>query len=112
MDGGGSATLKFAGSNLQSNFPLEKFINHWRQERKGGTYKTNLEDISANIYIKKSIKLFGIFSTAQKLPKIFTEFFGKCKICHKKIRKKYGKNLKLLYGQEGEGKEGGGGHLP
>ena len=39
------------------------------------------------MYVKNSIKLFSIFSTAQKLPKIFTEFFGKCKNFHKKIRK-------------------------
>ena len=39
------------------------------------------------MYVKNSIKLFSIFSTAQKLPKIFTKFFGKCKIFHKKIRK-------------------------
>ena len=31
--------------------------------------------------------MFSIFSTAQKLPKIFTEFFGKCKFFHKKLRK-------------------------
>ena len=31
--------------------------------------------------------MFSIFSTAQKLPKIFTEFFGKCKNFPKKIRK-------------------------
>ena len=31
--------------------------------------------------------MFSIFSTAQKLPKIFTEFFEKCKIYHKKKEK-------------------------
>ncbi len=49
------------------------------------------------MYVKNSIKLFRIFSTAQKLPKIFTEFFGKCKIFHKKYEKINGKHLNLLY---------------
>ena len=46
------------------------------------------------MYVKKSIKLFSIFSTAQKLPKIFMEFFGKCKIFHEKINEKH---FNLLY---------------
>ena len=49
------------------------------------------------MYVKNSIKLFSIFSTAQKLPKIFSEFFGKCKIFHKKYEKINGKHFNLLY---------------
>ena len=52
------------------------------------------------MYVKNSIKLFSIFSTAQKLPKIFTEFFGKCKIFHKKYEKINGKHFNLLYGPQ------------
>ena len=47
--------------------------------------------------------MFSIFSTAQKLPKIFTIFFGKCKIFHKKYEKINGKHFNLIYDGEGIG---------
>ena len=45
--------------------------------------------------------MFSIFSTAQKLPKIFTDFFGKCKNFHKKYEEINGKHFNLIYGSKG-----------
>ena len=41
--------------------------------------------------------MFSIFSTAQKSPKIFTEFFGKCKIFTKKYEKKITEKSSISY---------------